>query len=129
MADNVVNEEALRYLIDKDLKPSFDYRDVWKAEHNNAFTVAKMLNLDLLADVQTMVADALEQGQTFEQFKATLKPLLVKEGMVGRAGNGRPANPRNQTCAAWQQWPNKNHLQNQYAHGSRGWSVGTSATY
>ena len=83
MADNVVNEEALRYLIDKDLKPSFDYRDVWKAEHNNAFTVAKMLNLDLLADVQTMVADALEQGQTFEQFKATLKPLLVKKGWWG----------------------------------------------
>ncbi|MBC8674287.1 hypothetical protein H2136_20215 [Aeromonas hydrophila] len=28
-----------------------DYRDVWKEERNNAFTVAKMLNADLLVEV------------------------------------------------------------------------------
>lgn len=83
MPDNVINKEALRYLIDKDLKPGFDYRDVWKAEHGNAFTVAKMTNADLLLDVQVMVADAIASGQTFAQFRDVLKPLLVKKGWWG----------------------------------------------
>lgn len=83
MADNVVNKEALDYLKAKKLKPGFDYRDVWKAEHTNAFTVAKMTNTDLLADVQAMVAQAIESGQTFAQFRDVLKPLLVKKGWWG----------------------------------------------
>ncbi len=51
------------------LQPGFDYRDVWKEEHSNAFTVAKMLNADLLVEVRALVEQALEQGQTFAQFR------------------------------------------------------------
>lgn len=76
-------KEALDWFKKKGLQPGFDYRDVWKEEHSNAFTVAKMLNADLLVEVRAMVEQALEQGQTYQQFAAVLKPLLVKSGWWG----------------------------------------------
>ena len=83
MPNDTIPHEILAWFDDKKLKPGFDYRDVWKAEHANAFTVAKMLNADLLMDVQAMVHAAIEEGQTFKQFRDALKPLLVKEGWWG----------------------------------------------
>ncbi|HEG4440083.1 TPA: hypothetical protein SD634_003381 [Vibrio cholerae] len=83
MPENIVPKEALNWFKRKGIKPGFDYRDVWKEEHNNAFTVAKMLNADLLVDVKTMVEQAIEEGQTFQQFREILKPLLVKSGWWG----------------------------------------------
>lgn len=79
----LIPKEILAWFDLKKLTPGFDYRDVWKAEHGNAFTVAKMLNADLLTDVQSLVHDAIEQGQTFKQFRDALEPLLVKSGWWG----------------------------------------------
>ncbi len=76
-------KEALDWFKKKGITPGFDYRDVWKEEHRNAFTVAKMLNADLLTEVRQMVEQALEEGQTFAQFQAAIKPLLVKSGWWG----------------------------------------------
>ncbi|WP_417880442.1 phage minor head protein [Vibrio sp.] len=78
-----VPTDVLNWFKKKGIEPSFDYKDVWKQEHTNAFTVAKMLNADLLVDVKTLVEDAIEQGQTFAQFRDILKPLLVKSGWWG----------------------------------------------
>lgn len=83
MPKDVIPQEALAWFKRKGIEPGFDYRDVWRQEHSNAFTVAKMLNADLLVEVQTLVADAIERGQTFEQFREVLKPLLVKSGWWG----------------------------------------------
>lgn len=79
----IVPKESLEWFKRKGIEPGFDYRDVWKEEHGNAFTVAKMLNADLLVEVKAMVIDAIAQGQTFEQFRDVLKPLLVKSGWWG----------------------------------------------
>jgi uncharacterized protein with gpF-like domain len=76
-------QAALDWFKAKGIQPGFDYRDVWKEEHSNAFTVAKMLNADLLVEVRALVEQALEQGQTFAQFQAAIKPLLVKSGWWG----------------------------------------------
>mgnify|MGYP001180887730 CR=1 FL=1 len=83
MPSGFVPTDILNWFKKKDIEPSFDYRDVWKEEHSNAFTVAKMLNADLLVDVKSIVEEAIEQGQTFEQFRGMLKPLLVKSGWWG----------------------------------------------
>lgn len=83
MPNDTIPHDILAWFDIKAIKPGFDYRDVWKAEHTNAFTVAKMLNADLLMDVQSMVYAAIEEGQTFKQFRDVLKPLLVKEGWWG----------------------------------------------
>lgn len=79
----LIPKEALAWFKRKGIEPAFDYRDVWKEEHANAFTVAKMLNADLLVDVKQMVEQAIEDGQTFAQFRDVLKPMLVKSGWWG----------------------------------------------
>ncbi|MEZ8102140.1 phage head morphogenesis protein [Vibrio bivalvicida] len=83
MPKDIVPKESLEWFKAKGIEPGFDYRDVWNEEHNNAFTVAKMLNADLLVDVKAIIEDAIEQGQTFAEFQAILKPLLVKSGWWG----------------------------------------------
>ncbi|ARR08661.1 hypothetical protein Vc3S01_A0688 [Vibrio campbellii] len=83
MPKDIVPKEALDWFKRKGIEPGFDYRDVWRQEHSNAFTVAKMLNADLLTDVKAIVEQAIEEGQNFEQFREILKPLLVKSGWWG----------------------------------------------
>ena len=81
---DIVPKEALAWLKAKKLSPGFDYRDVWRDEHSIGFTVAKMTQLDLLSDVQSLVEEALAEGQSFAQFREVLKPLLVKRGWWGQ---------------------------------------------
>lgn len=75
--------DALDWFRAKGLKPSFDWADVWREEHAVAFTVAKMLHLDLLADVRAAVDRALAEGMTFRDFQKRLTPLLQEKGWWG----------------------------------------------
>ncbi len=80
---DVIPKEALRYIASKGIKPGFDYRDVWREEHNHVFTVARMMQEDIIEDVRQAVAMALADGMTFEQFRDYLKPHLIKRGWWG----------------------------------------------
>lgn len=75
--------EAIRFFQAKGLRSSFAWQDVWASEHESAFTVAKMADVDLLADVQAAVGRALEEGLTVQQFRAQLEPVLQKAGWWG----------------------------------------------
>ena len=79
-----VPKDPLDYFKAKDLRVGFDHRDVWGQEHAHAFTVAKMVQLDLLDAVRDAVEVALEKGQTFRQFSKELTPILHKGGWWGR---------------------------------------------
>lgn len=83
-------KEAVDYFRQKGYRVGFDYRDVWQQEHQAAFTVAKAMQLDLLQDIREQVDAAIELGTTFEEFKANLKPNLVKRGWWGRAEMNDP---------------------------------------
>lgn len=76
-------EEALRFFRAKGLRASFAWQDVWAAEHEAAFTVAKMADVDLLADVRDAVDAAIAEGQTLKQFSQALMPRLMKAGWWG----------------------------------------------
>lgn len=77
-------EEALKFFRAKGYRVSFAWQDVWQQEHEAAFTVAKLLDLDLLKDVRAAVDKAISEGQTFEQFRDNLEPTLVDAGWWGR---------------------------------------------
>ena len=79
-----VPREALAYFRAKDLRPGFDYRDVWGQEHAHAFTVAKAIQLDVLDDLREAVDEALAEGKTFRQFSKDLTPTLQKKGWWGK---------------------------------------------
>lgn len=76
-------EDALAWFRAKGLKPGFSYLDVWREEHAAAFTVAKIMQLDLLADVRAEVDRALAEGLAFPDFAKRLTPLLQEKGWWG----------------------------------------------
>lgn len=83
-ATPAVPSEALDYFRAKQLKPAFDYRDVWRDEHVAAFTVAKVTQADVLASIQGSLQTALSQGQSFETWRKQIRPELEKSGWWGK---------------------------------------------
>lgn len=77
-------EEAIKYFRSKGLRLSFDWRDMIAEEHDAAFTVAKMMDSDLLRFVQERVTEALDQGTTLHEFAKQLIPELQKSGWWGK---------------------------------------------
>ncbi|TBV76869.1 phage minor head protein [Pseudoxanthomonas winnipegensis] len=76
-------ENAIAFFRDKGLLASYSWKDVWAQEHELAFTVAKMADVDLLADVRDAVDQAIAEGQTLQDFKKAITPKLVKAGWWG----------------------------------------------
>ena len=77
-------EEAIDFFRQKGYRIGFDYRDVWKQEHQIAFTVAKAMQLDLLMEIREFVDQAIADGTTLATFRAELMPRLVKRGWWGK---------------------------------------------
>jgi len=84
-------EAALAFFRDKGLETSFAWQDIVGEEHDVAFTVAKMLDVDLLSEVRDSVDRAIAEGKTLREFTDELKPTLVERGWWGRAEMTDPA--------------------------------------
>ena len=83
--NSLIDRAALGYLQSKRLLPGFSHYDVWLYEHAVAFTVAKMMDKDMLADVKEALTDAMQNGTTFADFKKRLKPYLMAKGWWGES--------------------------------------------
>jgi hypothetical protein len=83
---NLAPEEAVNYLIRRgaDLRPSWNWQEVWQEEHARAFAVAKMTQTDLLQEVHRQVVASVQEGITLDEFKKRLVPILQKEGWWGQ---------------------------------------------
>lgn len=88
---NFKPEAALKYFKRKGLKPSFAWQDVWQEEHDAAFTIAKMTDMDLLRDMKDAVDRAISKGASFQTFRNEVEPELMKRGWWGRADMPDPA--------------------------------------
>lgn len=77
-------KEALAFFRAKGYVTSFAWQDTWQEEHDRAFTVAKMANVDLLRDVRDAVDKAIAEGQTFQQFREAIEGRLVQAGWWGK---------------------------------------------
>lgn len=88
-------EEAIAYFKAKgfDFPKTFAWQDMWQTDHATAFTVAKSTNFDILKDIHTSLANAMQNGQTFEQWKKTIIPTLQDKGWWGRKTMIDPDNP------------------------------------
>ena len=80
----MIPDKALQYIKQKNLKPAFSYKDVWNEEHITSFTVAKVMNVDILQDIKNAVEKAIKNGETLSQFKKNLLPTLYKAGWTGK---------------------------------------------
>lgn len=77
-------EEAIDFFRQKGYRIGFDYRDVWQQEHQAAFTVAKAMQLDLLAEIRGFVDGAIAKGTTLATFQKELTPRLMDRGWWGK---------------------------------------------
>lgn len=77
---SVIPEAALAYLAAKGLKTSWNWHEVYAAEHAHAFTVAKIMDVDILDAIFLLLQDAIATGQTFESFKRDLLKNLGEQG-------------------------------------------------
>lgn len=78
-------ETALDFFKGKGLKPTFHYLDMVREEHDVAFTVAKMLQVDLLNTVRKAVDQAIAEGESIGKFRQRLTPVLQSAGWWGKA--------------------------------------------
>ncbi len=76
-------DKNIAFLQEKGLSLSFDYKDLQKEAHQKAFTVAKIMQLDVLADIQDSLLKAMKEGTSFKKWKKEIKPTLQKKGWYG----------------------------------------------
>lgn len=79
-----VPESVIAFWRRKGLKPAFSWADVWKQEHLVAFTVAGLMEKDVLADMRAAVDRALAEGQSFEKFRKQTRAMLADAGWLQR---------------------------------------------
>lgn len=76
--------EAIAFFQHKGLRETFRWTDALKEEHTEAFTVAKMMDLDLLETVRQSLDDALANGTDFASWREGIEPRLKEAGWWGR---------------------------------------------
>jgi SPP1 gp7 family putative phage head morphogenesis protein len=76
-------EQAVNYFKAKGWDFSFDWYDMWQADHTKAFTVAKAMQVEVLDDIREWVDKAIKDGITLQEFTKELTPRLQKRGWWG----------------------------------------------
>lgn len=76
--------DNVAYIMAKKPELHFDYDEIKFEAHQRAFTVAKVTQIDLLAELQASLENAFVEGQSFESWRKNLKPTLQKHGWLGQ---------------------------------------------
>jgi SPP1 gp7 family putative phage head morphogenesis protein len=76
--------KAIAYLKSKGYAVTWNWQDMLDQAHDQAFTVAKAMRLDLLSDIRAALETALQDGQTLKQFITGMQPTLEAQGWWGR---------------------------------------------
>ena len=72
--------EAISFFKNKVDLPSERWADVWRDQHNLAFTVAGATKTDLLADMRKIVDASIAEGKSLKWFQSEFKHLVKKYG-------------------------------------------------
>ena len=84
-------ENALQYFLSKGYALSYNWQDVWQDQNSKAFTVAKLMELDLLTDVKKINADFIAGNI---QFNEAAQMLIEKMKAKGWWGKQKVVNPK-----------------------------------
>lgn len=77
-------KKAVAYLESKGYAITWNWQEMLDQAHDQSFTVAKAMRLDLLSDIRGALETALQDGQTLKQFRAALQPTLESQGWWGK---------------------------------------------
>ena len=73
-------EEIVKWYSSKSYTFSWNWRDVWQDAHVRAFTVAKVMKLDILQSIKNEVDKIFKEGITYDEFVKNLEPELRSLG-------------------------------------------------
>lgn len=77
-------ENAVAFMKSKGYAITWNWQEMLDQAHDQAFTVAKAMNLDLLSDIRGALEAALQDGHTLTQFIKALQPTLESQGWWGK---------------------------------------------
>lgn len=77
-------KNAVAYLKAKGYAITWNWQEMLDQAHDQSFTVAKAMRLDLLSDIRGALETALQEGQTLKQFIADIQPVLESQGWWGQ---------------------------------------------
>lgn len=77
-------KNAVAYLKSKGYAITWNWQEMLDQAHDQSFTVAKAMRLDLLSDIRGALETALKEGQTLKQFIADIQPVLESQGWWGQ---------------------------------------------
>ncbi len=83
-AFDVSPEEAVAFFGAKGLRPTFSYADMIGKAHDHSFTVAKMMDVDMLSQIRASLDSAMANGTPFREWADTITPILQSGGWWGR---------------------------------------------
>lgn len=83
-AFDVAPDRAIAFFRAKGLTPTFSYADMLGEAHDHAFTVAKMMDVDLLGQMRASLDSAMANGTPFREWADSITPILQSAGWWGR---------------------------------------------
>ncbi len=104
-------ERAIAYFQAKGYAITFDWREMLGQAHDRAFTVAKAMDMDILADIRQAVDRALAEGWTTRRFIDHLEPTLRAKGWWGRREIVDPRTGEVKTAQLGSPWRLRNILE------------------
>lgn len=85
---NVPAREAISNIQQKLRIPTKRWDDLMGDAHAKAFTVAGATRMDLLGDLHQAVSDAIEQGQSIQQFRTAFDDIVERHGWQYKGSRG-----------------------------------------
>jgi len=76
--------EVIAYLESKGIRPEFSWADVWQEEHLAAFTVAGVMEADMLEDIRQAVLAAVKEGLPYKAWEKRMGAILADKGWLKR---------------------------------------------
>ncbi|QPG06544.1 minor capsid protein [Salinimonas marina] len=113
-------QDAINHFTAKGLAPTWNWYQMLGQQHDTAFTVAKMMDLDLLNTVKGQLDKVIATGGTLDEFKENLIPFLQKKGWWGQQdiiGPGGVVNTVQLGSASRLETIFRTNLQSAYAAG------------
>jgi len=77
-------EQAVKFLQDKGIQVTFDWRDMWQDEHARAFTISRLTSHDLLQSIQDRLVKSINGDLSRRDWMRQAKALLQAEGWWGK---------------------------------------------
>lgn len=75
--------ETIAHFSKKKIVETQRWDDLKREAHAKAFTVARSAGYDILGDIYNSLLDAQKNGESFDEWKTKLEPLLQKKGWIG----------------------------------------------